>query len=104
MEWSEGGKVKIMIRLTYGYSDNGVGDEQLFLPVQDQAAGKMAPGLDGCHPGQHFFGHALGAGDESQRLGRRRLLTEPFLVFDGYVNGTVENLGPDCVGGVVMRM
>lgn len=35
----------------YGYSDDGVSDEQRFLPVQDQAAGKMPSRLDGPHPG-----------------------------------------------------
>lgn len=74
--WSRGPEDK----RAYGYSDDGVRDEQPFLPVQDQAARKMPSRLDGCHPGQHFRGYTRRAFDETQRLRRRRLLTEPLLV------------------------
>lgn len=54
--WSADGVQGLKVREAYRYSDDGVSDEQLFLPMQDQAAGKMPSRLDGRHPGQHFFG------------------------------------------------
>ena len=64
----------------------------------------MSTSLDGGHPSQHFFAGSGWTIDQSQRLRRRRLLTEPFLVILRYVDGTVESLCPIYVCGVIMWM
>lgn len=88
----------------YRNGHNSIGDEQLFLPMQDQAAGEMPTGLDSGHHRQHFFDYTSRPIDQAQSLGRWRLLAEPFLVICRYIDGTVESLSPFCVSGVVMRM
>ena len=88
----------------YRDRDNGIGDEQLLFPMQDQAAWEMPACLDSGHSRQDSLFNTGQTMDESQRLRRRRLPAEPFLVICGHINGTVESLRPIRVGGVVMWM
>lgn len=88
----------------YRDSDNSIGDEELFLPVQDQAAGEVSTSLNSGHARQNLFTRASRATDHVQPLRRRRLLTEQFVVVHGYIDRTVESLSPSCVSGVVMWM
>lgn len=89
-------------RVSRGHRDDGVSDEELGVPVQDEGAGEMAAGLDG---GDAVEDRGRGAGgtlDEGECLRGGRGAAKPGLVVGGDVDGAGEGGAPGGVGGVVV--
>ena len=64
----------------------------------------MPAGFDSGHARHDLLSGTCRAINQPQRLRRRRLLAEPFLVVGGHIDRAVESLGPGRVRGVVMGM
>lgn len=87
-------------KTTHRYSPKRVGDEQPLLPVHDQTAVKMAAHLHGRHAGQDRLRAAIDEPEATQRRGP----ADPSSVVGCHVDGTLEGLGPECVGRVEVRV
>ncbi len=87
----------------YGEGADRVGEEELFSPVQDQAAGGMPPaGLDGSDAVQYPLAVTGGALDQA-RSRLWGLLAAPWPVGGREEYGCrVEGFGPGRVGGVAL--
>lgn len=85
---------------TYRHDHHGVGDEELAVPVQDEAAVEVAAYLDGRDAGDDGLRGAFDqlAGTDGVRA------AEPFLVVLGDVDGAGEGFGPFEMSGVEVRV